>query len=202
MMAERTGESLQLFSRRLLTVFQIYFRVERCLTRSRVGFGARQDWETHTALVESFAMHTRGLADFFFTFKGSRHDSDAFAFHFFASADEWRSIVGEPGPWLRRVRFRPERGSPEERTDRFGEQVAHLTYNAEPASSFAAGWPTMQLANEIGLAACAFIDHVDDTLVASDFKDQAIREVPVRAKLGDRLMPLVLWTPPTLRGRP
>lgn len=197
----RSAEELREFTPRLLHAIQVYFRVERRLTRSRLGFDRPLTWETRNALLESFAMHTRGLADFFYTFKKGRGAADAAAFHFFGSANDWREVVGPPGPWLRRVRFRPEKNSREARTDRFGEQIAHLTYHAEPVSDLASGWPTMQLASEVGTAAWRFINAVDDAHVHPGFKTLASRELPARSKLDDGLLPMLLWTPPTLRAR-
>jgi hypothetical protein len=118
----RSEKELAEFSKRLLHGVQLYFRLTRTLTRIRIGFDAEPSWETSSAQVESFAMHTRGLADFFYSFKRGRFDDDAFAFDFFDSPDEWRGIIGEPGQWLRRVQFKPEKGSPEARVDRFGKR--------------------------------------------------------------------------------
>ena len=201
MPVERSNAELVEFSPRLLHSLQIYFGLARALTRVRIGFDPEPAWETSSAQVESFAMHTRGLADFYFKFQrtGRHAKHDAFAFDFFASAEHWRRIIGEPGPWLRRARFQPEKGSAEEYVDRFGAQIAHLNYKASPASDFARGWPVMQLASEIGAATARFVAEVDDGKVAPDFKDKAWREIPVVARLEDAVMPLAAWTRPSLR---
>jgi len=198
-MVERSNKELAAFSQRLLHGVQLYFRLSRTLARVRVGFEPEPPWETSSAQVESFAMHTRGLADFFYTFKKGNFDDDAFAFHFFKSAEEWRDIVGEAGPWLRRVRFK---GSREERVDRFGKQIAHLNYDEDPVSDFARGWPVMQLSSEIGAALAQFTLTVDKAKVARDFKAKAWREIPAVAKLNDPSLPFVVWTRPSLRLPP
>lgn len=200
-MLARAEQELLAFSDRLLHALQIYFHVSRTLSQIRIGFAPSPPWETETALVESFALHTRGLADFFFTFHGSRHASDAFAFQFFDSPSQWRQLVGEPGPWLRRVRFRPERGSPEAAVDRFGEQIAHLNFVTQPVSELARGWPVMQLANEVGRATSTFVTSVDDRLVHPSFKSMAWREIPVAARHDPDLTPLLVWTRPASRLR-
>ncbi len=72
-MPTRTNEELVTFSERLLHSTVLYFRLARALTRTRIGIEAPQPWETSTAQVESFAMHTRGLADFFYRVKRSKN---------------------------------------------------------------------------------------------------------------------------------
>ena len=150
-MYQPSDEELVQFSKRLLHSVQLYFQLSRTLTRVRLGIDPESPWDTSSAQVESFAMHTRAFADFFYRFKRRRFD-DAFAFHFFDSPEDWRKLVGEAGPWLRRVRFTPETGSPEDRVDRFAQQIAHLNYHVPPVSDFARGWPVMQLSNELGVA--------------------------------------------------
>jgi hypothetical protein len=197
-MAERTDQDLAAFSKRLLHSVQLYFRLSRTLTRVRIGFESEAPWETSSAQVESFAMHTRGLADFFYSFKGGDVHDDAFAFHYFDSAEEWRNMVGDVGPWLRRVR---RKGSRDDRVDRFGK-IAHLNYDVPPVSDFARGWPVMQLSYDIGSALARFTLTVDRRKVARGFKTKAWREVPALAKLNEPMLPPVVWTRPSLRLPP
>jgi hypothetical protein len=204
-MVERSDKELAEFSRRLLHSVQLYFCLSRTLTRIRLGFEAEPAWETSSAQVESFAMHTRGLADFFYVFKrkrGRAFDDDAFAFDFYESPEKWRDIVGEPGPWLRRVRFKPEKGSPEEQVDRFGKQIAHLNYDIPPVSDFARGWPVMQISNEVGSALARFTLAVNGRKLARGFKTKVWREIPAAAKLNDPMLLPPVWTRPSLRLPP
>jgi hypothetical protein len=67
----RVDRKLVAFSDRLLNSVQLYFGLARRLARLRLSFEQAPPWETETAMVESFALHTRGLADFFFTTAGS-----------------------------------------------------------------------------------------------------------------------------------
>ena len=87
-MTVRSDNELVEFSKRLLHNVQLYFRLSRTLTRVRLGFDPEAPWDTSSAQVESFAMHTRAMADFFYRFKRGRHASDAFAFDFFSSSQE------------------------------------------------------------------------------------------------------------------
>ena len=200
-MSTRPDTELAEFSERLLHNTVLYFRLSRVLTRARIGIDAPQPWETATAQVESFAMHTRGLADFFYKFRRSPNfPDDALALDYFASGSTWQKLIGLPGPWLQRVWFRPERYSPEELVDRFGEQIAHLNYHALPLSDFARGWPVMQLAAEIGRAVAIFSAEVEPAKVVAGFRTKVWREIPVTAKTDDPRLFLAAWTRPSLRG--
>ncbi len=144
---------LQIFSERLLHSIQLYFALSRRLARIRLGFEEAPSWETETAMVESFALHTRGLADFFFTKKASdneRRRHDAWALHYFSPNDRWPRIVGDPGRWLAQTYQRALRG--QAGVDRFGALVAHLNYREAPTSELTRGWPVMQLSHDVGIA--------------------------------------------------
>lgn len=191
------------FSDRLLDSIQLYFGLARLLTRIRLEFDSAPAWETETAMVESFALHTRGLADFFFTVQGSKNSRkrfDAWAIHYFMPTERWAEIVGLPGPWLRRVYLRPSSGVAG--VDRFGAQIAHLNYREPPASELARGWPVMQIANDLALAVAAFVRNVEPALVGASFCDKVWRQLPVGARLNRPLLPLATWTRPALRPRP
>ena len=192
----RDREALQSFSDRLLHDVQVFFHVARRLTRARVGLGATDDWEVETALCESFAVHTRGLADFLFTFATSRHPDDAFAYHFFSNTESWKDLVGEPGPWTSQVRRRRAKGQTSTTVDRFGEQVGHLNFRLAPVSDYARGWPVMQLASELGRSLRTFSDAVDPGLVSTRFKPKVLRELPAVSRIDTTYSPMGVWTRP------
>ena len=184
------------FSERLLHEIQIFFRGGRALVRLHAGLGRPVRWEVEMALVESFAVHTRALADFFFQAKrGSRFPNDAFAIDYFDSPKNWIKLAGPPGHWLRAIRDQRSQ------VDRFGAQIGHLNYGTHPLSEDATGWPTVQLMREMGSTLQTFIDNVPPQRVSDDFTMKARAEVPLAARLQGQPLALALWTPPaTTRG--
>jgi hypothetical protein len=142
------------------------------------------------ALVESFALHTRALSDFFYVPKRSKRQPDiAFAFDFFDPPSLW--APPEQGVWLSRIK-RPAR-KPEDRTDRFGEQIGRLTFKRPALSDYASGWPVVQITNEIGAPLREFITRVDDAGVAPDFKRKALREIPAVARIDAERKAIALY---------
>ena len=202
-MEGRSDAELVAFSERLLHDIQAFFRVGRSLTRAAVGFGRPLRWEVETALVESLALHTRALSDFFYSRRRGTHRhqrDDAFAFDFFEPRRErWFTIAGEPGPWVRSVRMYGEPGTTA--IDRFGSQIGHLNYRVVPVSDYARGWPVMQLAHELGAVVCAFADAVPDAKVSTDFKARTRGETPLTARLPTQRLPIALWTTPATPRR-
>jgi len=194
-MAPRSSAELVEFSHRLLHEVQVFFHVGRALIRSRLGLGRPLPWETEMALVESFALHTRALSDFFYKEKrGRQYPDDALAFDFFDQLAQWRRIAPPQGPWLRGIK-RSAR-DPQDRVDRFGEQLGHLTYKQPAVSDYARGWPVAQVTHEIGVVLAAFIHAVADAKVAPDFKPKAWREIPAVARIPDEHKALGLWAQP------
>ncbi len=153
-------------------------------------------WDVQTALVESFALHARGLSDFFFVPKRGRQPN-AFAFDYFADDNpSWhRTLAPEQGPWLRRIKLSDR--DPAASVDRFGKEIAHLTFEPDvPLADHARGWPVSPIANEIGEVLHVFVRHVVDGKVADDFKASAWREIPVAARVGPAGLGPGMW------GRP
>jgi hypothetical protein len=192
--AQRSSNELVEFSHRLLHDIQVFFHVGRALTRWRLGLGRPLSWETEMALVESFALHTRALSDFFYTEKRGRHADNAFAFDFFDHPQQWRRVAPPQGPWLSGIK-RTAR-NPQDRVDRFGEQLGHLTFKQPAVSDYARGWPVAQVTHEIGVVLRAFIHAVADAKVASDFKNKAWQEIPAVARIPDDHKAIGLWAQP------
>jgi hypothetical protein len=194
-MAPRSSAELVEFSHRLLHDVQVFFHVGRTLLRSRLGLGRPLAWETEMALVESFALHTRALSDFFYKEKRARqHPDDAFAFDFFDKPDRSWNLAPPQGPWLRGIK-RSAR-DPQDRVDRFGEQLGHLMFKQPAISDYASGWPVAQVTQEVGVALVAFIHAVADSNVSSDFKAKAWREIPAVARIPGDHKALGLWAQP------
>lgn len=197
-MQARSATEVVAFSQRLLHDLQVFFSVSRSLVRKQLGISGPLPWDMETALIESFGLHARALTDFFFTRKQGRGKHDAFAFHFFEPHMLWLNVMPDQGPWLRQVRMRATRGGGAT-VDRFGTQIAHLSFQRTPPSDYARGWPVMQVANEVGHVLHCFLQHVDESKVCEGFIPQALREIPVIARLDDSLQPMAAWTRPAIR---
>ncbi len=92
------------------------------------------EWATRNALLESFTLHARSLADFFYPSRPK--PDDAIADDFFDD-DTWqRRGVPENSGW-RRVRRR------------VGKEIAHLTYARQNPDEEAASWPHGQIFLEL-----------------------------------------------------
>ena len=59
----------------------------------------------------------------------------------------------------------PARAAPEQWTGS-EDQIGHLNFRTLPVSEDARGWPTIQLARELGSAVATFVNVVDDGKVA------------------------------------
>lgn len=196
----RDAELIEL-SGRLLHDVQVFFHVSRALVRTAVGFDKPPTWEVETALVESFALHTRALVDFFYANKPSKRDQDnAYAIDFFDPPAVWPSLRPDQGRWLSAIRLRALKDV-NPNVDRFGEHVGHLTYADRPVSDYARGWPTVQVTRAIGAAVRVFGEHVDSAKVEPDFKAKARRELPAASKLDEPRQAMALWTPPVAPRR-
>jgi hypothetical protein len=192
----RTDDERVALSRWLLHDVQVFFGVTRSLVRIHVGFDPPPAWEVRVAQVESFAVHARALTDFFFKRTRSQwFEDDALAGDFFDHASGWRKFAEEPGPWLKRVQYRPKDQPPSEIVDLFGSHIGHLNFRREPIADVAQGWPPMQVAAELGTLLDRFVDAVDDARVAPDFKTKARREIPVASLRVDDPLAMALWTP-------
>jgi hypothetical protein len=199
MMASRTDAELVEFSGRLLHEVQVFFHVSRALIRWRLGLSRPLPWETEMALVESFALHTRALSDFFYVPQRGRHRDNAFAFDFFDSPQGWQRVAPSQGAWLSGIK----RSAPkaQDRVDRFGEQLGHLTFKQPAVSDYARGWPVAQVASEIGVALRAFVEAVPDAKVGPDFKQKAWRELPAVVRIPDERKTVGLWARPVVTRR-
>lgn len=158
----------------------MFFRVGRHLIQLRVGLRPPLRWEVEMALVESFALHTRVLADFFFKDKTrANKKTDARAWDYFPTREAWKKVAGDLPLWLSKVQ-NPDHNY----GDKFGRELAHLGFHEASLSERAGGWPVAQINTELGRVVHAFVDHVDDAKVARHFKTALRREIPLAAVLG------------------
>ena len=184
-------------SRRLLHDLQVFFHVGRTLTRWQLGLGSTMTWEVQIALIESFALHARELNDFFYVPKRGREPLNAYAFDYFAGEKRtWHgALVPAQGPWLSRIKVAAK--DPAARVDRFGKEIAHLTFEeAIPLTEHAHGWPVMQIANELGTVLRVFVQNVSGVKIDANFKTKALREIPLPARLERVEMGALMWARP------
>lgn len=192
----RSAAQLAQFSHRLGHEVQIFFEVVDAIARSQTGLEPPHHRTVDTALVESFALHARALADFFYTEeRNKRHQEDAFALDFFP-AGEWSRLRPPAGPWSRAVRQRGSRKRATANIDRFGAEIGHLSFAQIATVERSDGWPTMQIAAEIGVPVNVFATHVAPTNVHSAFASSAIAVTPLVSRLDTALHPMGLWTRP------
>ncbi len=117
-----------------------------------------QEWATRNALLESFTLHARSLADFFYA--ASPKPDDAIADDFFDD-DTWRrQRVPENRGWRR---FRR----------RVGKEIAHLTYKRHDPYDEAATWPHGQIFLELVAVVGEFVRLVPPERLHPEFEARA-----------------------------
>jgi hypothetical protein len=115
----------------------------------------------HNALVESFAIHARGVGGFLYDVP--RHD-DMSASDWFA-AGEWAALrTADPRPEIADARHR------------VNKEIAHLTYARVDQGSPL--WPHRELVERLRTDLFRFVDNVDPRLVCPGFKGGAWQSLP------------------------
>ncbi|MGH9499623.1 MAG: hypothetical protein ACRD3L_10830 [Terriglobales bacterium] len=97
-----------------------------------------------SAYLESFAIHLRGLIDFFFTLPKDAKNDDVIAADFFDPASPW--IPGVLSASLKDAR------------ERTNKEVGHITYKRKTGMDPTKPWPVGSLFNEIVPVARKFAD--------------------------------------------
>lgn len=116
---------------------------------------ARTDLEDalRNALLESFAIHARALAHFFFPDRP--HVSDVLASDFFSSEQRWANIAGQrhellgAGSETRSIRFRANK------------EIAHLTYDRLAVLPAEKAWDISQILATLEALITKFADSAD-----------------------------------------
>jgi hypothetical protein len=154
----RSTEELRAFSEHLLYELQMLFRLADRL-RSHTDGEEQLPWEVEMACIESFAIHTRALAQFIWRDRtGDRHPDDAFASDYFP-----------PGEWAT-LRDRVQRSAIDGLSARTGHEVAHLSYKRTAIAEEERSWPFDVIAGVIGRAFRLFLENVSPDVVAEDFE--------------------------------
>ena len=103
------------------------------------------------AMVESFAIHTRNLADFFYP-KRTRPD-DVVAAHYFDSSDTWEKLCPPASEVLSAARKKADK------------EIAHLTYTRQKVTPEKKPWRFVELSQQIQPAIDAFCRSVPKELL-------------------------------------
>ncbi len=101
--------------------------------------------EVSNVLLESFAVHTRCLRDFFFGERDRRHPRDAFA-RDFCQPGAWESARGPIPPALAELDARK----------RYGHEVVHLSYDRSTVPAGIKDWPVGKIMGELAALLNAF----------------------------------------------
>jgi len=88
--------------------------------------------ELHDPVLESFAVHTRNLIEFFYD--RVKWPTDARAEHFFSDPAKWKKLAGEKPPDF------------EEAKAKVDKQISHLTYDRVGLTQEEKGWLVQDLA--------------------------------------------------------
>jgi hypothetical protein len=110
-----------------------------------------EDIVAKNAIVETFAIHTRALLQFFFSEKFRTRDTDIVAEHFFDPSDSWR-----------RVRVRDWDDDLADLRDRVGREIAHITSFRQAYPIEDKRWPIQEILFEIASLARRFLDAVPE----------------------------------------
>jgi hypothetical protein len=150
----RSDEDLVAISEHLLYEIDLLYKTARVLAT----FGHAQDSKAiiiRNALLESFAIHTRNLIDFFYQDKPN--SDQVIAQDFFDNGDLW-------------VQQRPTKSQFLKKTSiRVHKEVAHLSYDRLKVTSEKKEWKWINIAAEIGKVLKKFHELVPDSRVSNDF---------------------------------
>jgi hypothetical protein len=138
----RTPEQFRAVTDHLLYEIQMFDTTARTLTAGLFGPGIATN-----AFLESFAIHSRALVQFFYA-KSPQAD-DVIAEDFFPEAHQWQSLRGAL----------PDALTPVSR--RVGKELAHLTYARLDVTPEAKRWDIRQVWESLSGVIDLFIQNVD-----------------------------------------
>ena len=122
-------------------------------TAEEMASGRAQTRAQRNAIVESFALHTRNLIDFFYGDPRRptkrRGKDDVVAGHFFSDPYRWQRARPRQSSLLRRA---------EKRADK---EIAHLTYGRLDVEQQEKPWPASDIVADLGAVLDAFGETAD-----------------------------------------
>jgi hypothetical protein len=114
---------------------------------------------TTTALLESWAIHSRVLRAFLFSESSEARTDDVLAQDFF-NDDDWEKIRPTPGAALKEV------------SPRVGKEIAHLTYTRNSVKPEDRGWEVAAITGELTDGLELFLERVPSKRVPSDLRER------------------------------
>lgn len=174
----RSDEELLAFAQEhVLYEMQMFFSTARYIREQVVDAAlvnrADDGMAARNALIESFAIHGRGLCDFFYGPDNSPRPNDVLAEDY---VDAWekparQNSLNRPGL-----------------SDRTGFEVAHLSFGRMHVEQEAKGWPIDQIVRDMAPIVRRFASEAPESRVGSEFPAQ------VEAAIGPLLEPDVKRT--------
>lgn len=122
-----------------------------------MGSGIAGQGVINNALLESFAIHVRGLIHFFYSNKPQ--SDDVIAEHFYTKSEEWTDTRPSMSKVLQVAKRRADK------------EVAHLTYARIDITPEAKLWDFVQIHGELQKAIAAFIGSVPRELLGDSWKE-------------------------------
>lgn len=107
------------------------------------------------AMLESFAIHVRGLV--FFLFPEKPKPDDVLASHFVLNIADWEKARGSKPEILKKAQARA------------GKEIAHLTYARLEVTPEAKQWAFLEITNEINRVIKIFLQHADRNLLSDSW---------------------------------
>jgi len=113
------------------------------------------------AMLESFAIHVRGLV--FFLFPENPKPDDVLASHFVLNVTDWENARGSKSEILKKAQSRA------------GKEVAHLTYERLNVTPEAKQWAFIEITNEINRVIKIFLQHAKQDLLSESWKPSIVQ---------------------------
>jgi hypothetical protein len=140
----RTKDDLKKASEHLHYEWDMLNYVAQAMVMNFAGSGV-----LNNAMLESFAVHVRGLIFFLFPEKAKR--DDVLATHFVSDAAAFETARGVKSEILKKAQSRA------------GKEVAHLTYERLNVTAEAKPWPFGEIATEVNRVMKIFLQHADQS---------------------------------------
>jgi hypothetical protein len=109
----------------------------------------------NNAMLESFAIHVRGLV--YFLFPENPKSDDVLASHFVKDITLWEKARGPKTDILKKAQSRA------------GKEIAHLTYERLNITPEAKHWAFLEITNEINRVVKIFLQHADQKLLSESW---------------------------------
>jgi hypothetical protein len=113
----------------------------------------------NNAMIESFAVHVRGLI--FFLFPANPKCDDVLATHYVSDITAFEKARGIKSEILKNAQAKA------------GKEVAHLTYKRLKVTPETKPWPFVEIANEVNRVMKVFLQHADQSKLSLQWLETA-----------------------------